>query len=300
MTMNERPALADLHAFAAIAQLRSFRKAADALALSPSTLSHMLRGLEARLGVRLLHRTTRSVAPTEEGARMLSQLQPLLLSLDQVLAQAGASSPEPAGMLRINTTEIGAHMLLERAVPTLLRRHPRMEVDLVTDGRLIDIVAEGFDAGVRLRESVPQDMVAVPLRRALRFLTVASPAYLKKHPAPLRPEDLKQHRCIRYRMCSGKRYRWEFERGGQSVAIDVPGALTLDHVDLMAHAAADGQGIAYLSDYTAAPWLKRDKLAVVLEPWCPPASEVCLYYPGHRLVPRGLQALIEVLREHHG
>ena len=167
----------------------------------------------------------------------------------------------------------------------------------IRDGELVDIVAQGFDAGVRLGEALPQDMVAVPIGGPTRFVTVASPAYLARRPPPKVPDDLRNHDCIRVRMPSGKLYRWEFERRGRALIVDVPGPLTLDHLVLMVEAAADGLGIAYVPDREAQPWLDDGRLVEVLSDWCPSIPGLFLYYPGSRLVPAGLRAFIEVLRE---
>src|SRR5580700_4700290 len=241
--MNDvRPELSDLTAFAAVAVKKSFRKAAEELRVSPSTLSHRMRTLESRMGVRLLHRTTRSVATTEAGSTLLARLQPVFRDLDAALAEVNDLQSGPRGAVRINANMAGARLLLREAVPLFLRRYPKMQVDLVTEGRLVDIVAEGFDAGVRLADSVPQDMVAVRFGGDTRFVAVASARYLKHHAPPRSPSDLQKHTCIRYRMRSGRIYRWEFERRGQSCNVDVEGPLTLDDDDLMAQAAADGLG----------------------------------------------------------
>jgi DNA-binding transcriptional LysR family regulator len=293
--MNDRPALEDLAAFAEIAAQRSFRKAADALGLSPSTLSHRVKALETGMGVRLLHRTTRAVAPTEAGAALLARLRPVLADLDAALAEAGGVGAAPTGTLRINAGPQAARALME-IVPAFLARYPGMALDLVTEGRLVDITAEGFDAGIRLAEAVPSDMIAVKLGGDMRFLSVASPTYLAAHPAPATPDDLKHHACIRQRLPSGKPYRWEFARNGAEIAVDVPGSLTLDDSQLMAEAAAAGLGIAYLPDRTAQPFLDSGALVTVLEDWCPRIPGLMLYYPGHRLVPPGLRALVGVIR----
>ena len=182
-------------------------------------------------------------------------------------------------------------------VPTFLARYPGMALDLVTEGRLVDITAEGFDAGIRLGEAVPSDMIAVKLGGDMRFLSVASPTYLAAHKAPATPDDLKHHACIRQRLPSGKPYRWEFARNGAEIAVDVPGSLTLDDSQLMAEAAAAGLGIAYLPDRTAQPFLDSGAVVTVLEDWCPRIPGLMLYYPGHRLVPPGLRALVGVVRE---
>jgi DNA-binding transcriptional LysR family regulator len=295
--MNSKPALSDLTALTAVVAHHSFRKAADELGLSPSTLSHMIRALETNLGVRLLHRTTRSVAPTEAGERLVARLRPVLLDLDRALEELNGFRVRPSGTLRLNASESAAALLLETAVPAFLERYPEMSLDLVTDGKLVDIVANGFDAGVRLGESVPDDMVAVRFGGDVRFLAVASPAYLARHPAPLTPDDLKDHACIRMRMPSGKPYRWEFARHGEELRVDVPGALTLDHPGLMAQCAASGMGIAFVPDSTAQRFLENGELIALLNEWCPAIPGLFLYYPGHRQVPSGLRAFIDVLKE---
>ena len=294
--MNGRPTLADLDAFAAIAAHRSFRKAADGLGLSPSSLSHTMRALEARVGVRLLHRTTRSVSPTEAGAALLERLRPVLHDLDLALDAVGGLGGPPSGTVRINADEAAARLLLRSAVPTFLARFPGVALDLVTDGRFVDIVAEGFDAGVRLGEAVPRDMVAVRFGGDARFVAVASPAYLARHGVPRTPEDLRDHACIRVRLPSRKPYRWEFARNGREISVEVPGPLTLDHPGLMAEAAAAGLGIAYLAERWAAPLVATGTLVPLLDDWCPPIPGLFLYYPGHRHVPAGLRAFIDVLK----
>ncbi len=297
MPAMAKPTLADLSAFAAIATHRSFRKAADDLGLSSSTLSHMMRSLERTIGVRLLHRTTRSVSTTQAGERLVARLTPLLRDLALAMAEANEFGQRPSGTLRINATENAARLLLHSVVPTFLSRHPEMSLDLVTDGRLIDIVAGGFDAGVRLREAVPRDMIAVPFGGDIRFVTVASPAYLAANDPPATPDDLKHHSCIRLRMPSGKPYRWEFEHHGEELAVDVPGVLTLDHTELIIEAACEGLGIAYVPDRAARSLVEHGALVTVLDDWCPPIPGLCLYYPGHRHVPLGLRAFIDVLRD---
>ncbi|NYE30350.1 DNA-binding transcriptional LysR family regulator [Rhodanobacter sp. K2T2] len=294
--MNSRPALSDLTAFAAIVSHRSFRKAADELGVAPSTLSHMMRTLEASMGVRLLHRTTRSVSATEAGERLVARLQPVLRDLDLALAEVDDFRDRPSGTLRINTSEIAARLLLQQVVPTFLTRHPQMKLDLVTEGRLVDIVADGYDAGIRLGEAIPQDMIGVRFGGPVRFVAVASPNYFASRKKPKTPDDLKQHECIRFRLASGKMFRWEFAKRAQEITVDVPGALTLDHVELMAEAAAKGLGIAYVSAHSAAPWIERGDLVTVLDDWCPSIPGLFLYYPGHRHVPPGLKAFIAVLK----
>jgi DNA-binding transcriptional LysR family regulator len=295
--MNSRPPLTELTAFTSIVRHASFRAAAGELALSASTLSHMMRALEERLGVRLLNRTTRSVAPTEAGERLFRNLTTILGDLDTALADIDSLRARPSGSLRINASEAAARVLLHRVVPTFVARYPEIRLDLVTEGRLIDIVAEGFDAGVRLAETVPQDMIAVPFGGDTRFLAVAAPVYLAENGSPQTPDDLKRHHCIRFRLPSGKIYRWEFKRNDRELRLDVAGAITLDHMGLMVEAASRGLGIAYVWAELAREAIARKRLVPVLERWTPLLPGHCLYYPSHRLVPPPLRAFIDVLKE---
>ncbi|MGK9051574.1 LysR family transcriptional regulator [Neorhizobium sp. CSC1952] len=291
-----RPTLTDLAALVAVAEHRSFRKAADVLGVSRSSLSHAIAALERNLGVRLLHRTTRSVAPTEAGERLLRRLTPVLQDLDQAIDAVADDGGHPSGTLRINGGEEAMRQLLRLVVPVFLERYPHVSLDLMTDGRLVDIVEQGFDAGLRLAEAVPQDMIAVPLGKDFRFLAVASPSYLAGAGQPLTPDDLRHHQCIRQRLPSGKLYRWEFERHGQEIAIDVAGAMTLNHTTLMIEAAADGLGIAYVPEMAARPWLETGRLIALLEDWSPAVGGLRLYYSSHRHVPATLRAFIDVMK----
>ncbi len=292
-----RPSLNDLAAFAAVANHQSFRRAADIMGVSRSALSHAIIGLEAKLDVRLFNRTTRSVSLTHAGARLLARLDPVLQDLDQALDSLSEERGAPSGSLRINANKSGARILLNDVVPRFLNLYPDVELDLVSEGRLVDIVEQGFDAGVRLMEAVPKDMVAVKFGGDVRFIAVAAPSYLHGKARPNMPDDLQAHRCIRQRLPSGKRYRWEFSRRGAEVAIDVPGNLTLDDNDLLVQAAADGRGIAYVPDNFARPFLESGQLAIVLEEWCPSIPGLALYYPRSRHVPSPLRAFIDLLRE---
>ncbi|WP_207483327.1 LysR family transcriptional regulator [Arenibaculum pallidiluteum] len=292
-----QPTLNDLTAFLAVAEHRSFRRAADALGLSPSSLSHTLRALEQDLGVRLLNRTTRSVAPTEAGQRLVEQLRPVLTELDRALGAVDAFRGTPSGTVRINAPRTGARLLLGRVAPVFLARFPDVTLDIVAEGRLVDIVAQGFDAGVRLGEALPQDMVRVPLGGEGRFVPVASPAYLARAGTPRTPDDLRLHACVRIRLPSGRLYLWEFERHGQEMAVDVPGPLILDDMELMIEAAAAGLGIAYVFERTAGPELDAGRLVTVLDEWCPYIPGICLYYPERRQMPPALRAFIDTARE---
>lgn len=291
-----RPSLNDLAAFAAVAGHHSFRKAADAMGVSRSALSHTITGLERKLGIRLLNRTTRSVSLTPAGAQLLERLDPVLQDLDQALDALSDARGAPRGVLRINANKSGAEFLLNQVVPRFLDLHPEVELDLVSDGRLIDIVEHGFDAGVRLFEAVPRDMVAVKFGGDIRFVAVAAPSYLQTCEPPQTPDDLQTHACIRQRLPSGKRYRWEFSRHGAEVAVDVPGTLTLDDNDLLVQAAAAGHGIAYVPEPAARARLASGQLVTVLDPWCPPIPGLALYHPRNRHMPATLRAFIDVMK----
>ena len=255
-----------------------------------------MTGLERDLGVRLLHRTTRTVSMTEAGDRLLARLGPILRDLDGALDEVADDYGPPSGTLRINASDVAARLLLASVVPTFLERYPDMAIDLVSEGRLIDIVEKGFDAGVRLAEAVPRDMVAVRIGGDASFVAVASPAYLAGRLMPTLPDDLRRHRCIRHRLPSGKLYPWEFERHGQEISIDVPGVLTLDNPGLMVDAALAGLGKVYVSERSVCAQLADGSLLSVLGEWCPQIPGLCLYYSGHRHVPAGLRAFIDVIK----
>jgi DNA-binding transcriptional LysR family regulator len=291
-----RPSLNDLTAFVTVATRRSFRRAADELGTAPSTLSHAMRALEERMGVRLLNRTTRSVSPTEAGIELLGRLQPALATLDEALDSIATFRGGVAGTVRINAPRLAAVMLMREILPTMGERFPEVVVDLVVEGKLIDIVAAGFDAGVRLVDSIPKDMIAVPFAGAVSFVCVASSAYLDRFGEPGTPDELTRHRCIGHRVPNGKLYRWEFERAGQMLTIDTSGPLILDDEELMVDAAIRGLGIAYVASPAAETALAEGRLRRVLEPWTPAPERVAIYYPGHRAVPPALRAFLDVVK----
>lgn len=290
------PSISDLKAFIAVAEQHSFRRAAELSGVTRSTLSHAIRGLEERLGVRLLHRTTRSVALTDAGEKLLRRITPHLNGLEQALEEVADAQGQLLGTLRINGGEEAIQQLLMTVIPEYQARYPGVELDLVVDGRLVDIVAQGFDAGIRLAEDVAADMIAVRFGEDIRFVAVASPAYLAQHPAPGVPDDLAQHRCIRQRLPGGRRYRWEFSRHDQQVALDVPGTLTLNSSALMAGAALQGLGIAYVPESHVREALNQGMLVRVLEAWCPPVPGLCLYFPANRHMPVSLRALVDMIK----
>src|SRR5918994_7640050 len=273
-----RPSLNDLTAFVAVATHRSFRRAADDLGTAPSTLSHAMRALEERMGVRLLNRTTRSVSPTEAGFQLLDRLQPALASLDEALDSVAGFRGNIGGTVRINAPRLVAGLLVRGVLPRMAERYPDVTVDIVVEGRLIDIVSSGFDAGVRLIGSIPKDMIAVPFASPIRFVCVASPAYLDRAGEPKTPEDLQHHRCIGHRMPSGRLYRWEFERAGQELTIDASGPMVLDDEDLMVEAAVRGLGIAYVANWVAEAALAEGRLRRVLSAWMHGSEAVAVYY----------------------
>lgn len=291
-----RPSLNDLTAFVAVATRRSFRHAADELGMAPSTLSHAMRALEERMGVRLLNRTTRSVSPTEAGFELLGRLQPALANLDDALDSIATFRGSVAGNVRINAPRLAAGLLVREVLPLMAERFPGVVVDIVVEGRLVDIVSAGFDAGVRLVGSIHRDMVAVPLGAAISFICVASPAYLERFGEPGSPEELESHRCIGHRMPSGKLYRWEFERAGQELTIEVGGPVILDDEELMVDAAINDLGIAYVASPAAERALAGGRLRQVLTAWTPAPEGVAVYYPGHRAVPPALRAFLDVVK----
>lgn len=296
MPRMSKPDLTELNAFAEVATLRSFRKAADVLELSPSTVSHLMRRLEERVGVRLLHRTTRSVAPTQAGERLFARLRPVLEELRGALGEVDDFRDQPTGRVRVNAPEQGVRLLLRDVVPAFQKKFPDIELDLVTEGRLVDIVKEGFDAGVRLGGAIPRDMIAVQVGGPVRGIAVASPKYLARHKRPQTPEDLKSHECIRVRLPNGKLLAWEFEKRGQTLEIEVPGKLILNQEGLMIEAALAGLGIAYVFESSVRDALKARRLTSVLDDWCPSFPGAFLYYPGNRNVPSALRAFVDTVK----
>lgn len=292
-----RPSLNDLTAFIAVANHRSFRRAADELGAAPSTLSHAIRALEDRMGVRLLNRTTRSVSPTEAGLQLLERLQPALGLLDAALESVAAFRGRVAGAVRINAPRLAAAIIVRDILPQMSERFPEVTVDIVVEGELVDIVSAGFDAGVRLHRMIPRDMIAAPLSEALRYVCVASPAYLDRAGVPITPDDLERRRCIGHRLPSGKLYRWEFERAGHPLTVDVSGSVVLDDEDLMVEAAVSGLGVAYVAGPAAAAALAAGQLREVLSAWTQGTEALAVYYPGHRAVPPPLRAFLDVVRE---
>lgn len=286
-----------LRAFLVVARERSFTRAAARLGVSQSALSRTIGNLEARLGVRLLNRTTRSVAPTEAGERLAQGLVPHFEGIEAALAQLSENRERPAGTVRITADESSAHFLLWPALARLLPHYPEIEVELVVDNGLIDIVAAGLDVGVRSGDIIDRDMIAVPIAPAQRMAAVASPAYLARHPAPLHPHDLTDHSCINMRLPThGGVYVWEFDDAGRELRVRVSGQVTVNTSVLAVQAAVDGLGIAFLPECHVQAQLGDGRLVRLLNDWCEPYPGYHLYYPGNRQVSPALRVLIDGLR----
>ena len=292
-----KASLAELEAIAAVARHGGFRAAARELGMSSSALSHAVAALEERLSVRIFNRTTRSVTLSDAGERFVADIAPALAAIDTAIENAGISSATVSGTLRLNMAPGAARMLLVPLILEYGRRYPNVEVEIVTENALVDVIGKGFDAGIRLAEAIPTDMVAIPIVSRLRSLVVGSPGYFSDRPHPLVPGDLLQHRCIRARMASGRLYRWEFERRGQAMLIDAPGSLILDASDLLLSAALGGAGLAYISDASIADHIAAGNLISVLEDWSPPYPGLSLYFAQRRQMPARLRALIDLIRE---
>ncbi|WP_323011055.1 LysR family transcriptional regulator [Paracoccus sp. (in: a-proteobacteria)] len=288
----------DLRVFVAIAEHRSFRAAARVLGVSPSALSHTMRALEERMAVRLLNRTTRSVSPTDAGERLLLRIRPALADLDDAVTEVASLGDRPTGSLRISAPADAASLIIGRILPRFMAAYPGISVELIIDGRFVDIVAGGFDAGIRLYEAVPKDMIAIRFGpRTLRAIAVASPDYMAGRSVPQVPQDLQQHRCIRYRFESGSLYRWEFEKNGRTINIDVQGPLTVTKMEHGVDAALAGLGIGFLPEPMILGYLASGDLVRFLDDWSPPFEGYCLYYPANRHPPTALRLFAEALRD---
>ena len=289
--------LGDLAAFVAVAEAGGFRDGARASGLSASGLSESVRRLEARLGVRLLNRTTRSVVPTEAGMRLLENLKPALGAVEAAVDVVNGFRDRPAGTLKLNVPVSAARLVLPRIVPPFLAAYPDIRLEVVAEDSFVDVLAAGCDAGIRYDERLEQDMVAVPIGpRAQRFATVAAPAYLEKRGRPQHPRDLLAHACIGGRFASGATMAWEFERDGEVVRVDPTGPLIVRvgaATDLAVDAAVAGVGIFTLFEDWLQPHLDSGALEPVLEPWWPRFSGPFLYYPGRRYLPAPLRAFVD-------
>ena len=292
--------LGDLTAFVAVARAGGFREGAKASNTSASGLSEAVRRLEVRLGVRLLHRTTRSVAPTEAGARLLERLGPALMEIESALDVVNTFRDRPAGTLRLNVPISAARLVLPAIVPAFLAEYPDIRLEVVAEDGFVDLLAAGADAGIRYEERLEKDMVAIPIGpRRQRFATAASPAYLDRRGRPRHPRELLEHACLRGRFASGTMTTWEFERDGEVVRIDPRGPLLVSAgtaTDLAVEAAVAGSGIILLFEDWLRPYFDRGALEPVLKPWWQEFSGPFLYYPGRRHLPGPLRAFVDFIK----
>jgi DNA-binding transcriptional LysR family regulator len=290
------PGLPALEIFLAVARHGSFRRAATERRVSPSALSHAIRGLEDTLGVRLFNRTNRSIRLTAAGELLLERVGPALGDIAEAVSQVNAFRGRPAGLLRLNVPRIAAELIVRPVMGRFLATYPEITLEVVSDDGLVDIVAEGFDAGIRPGRRLAQAMIAVPVGTRRRFAVVASGDYFAGHGKPEVPQDLHAHACIERRYPGGARYAWEFARGDETMEVDVSGPLVLDDSMLMVAAALDGVGIAFVYETLVAADIARGTLVRVLEDWCPALPHFFLYYPGRRQTPAPLRAFIDMVR----
>ena len=292
-----RENLNDLSAFVAVAQAHSFTKAAARLGISPSALSHAMRGLEERLGVRLLARTTRSVAPTEAGERLLTVVLPHLQGIESELSALNLLRDVPAGTIRLTASEHAAYTVIYPVLARLAADYPEIKIEVNVDNMLADLVAGRFDAGIRLGEHVERDMVAVRIAPDMRMAIVGTPAYFERHPRPETPQDLTQHQCIGIRLPThGGLLPWEFDKDGRSITVRVEGQLIFNTNSLALRAVLDGLGLGYCLDDMAAEAIADGRLIRVLEDWCEPFPGYHIYYPSRRQISPALRHLIDALR----
>ncbi len=288
----------DLPAFLAVARERSFTRAAAKLGVSQSALSHTIRGLEERLGLRLLTRTTRSVSPTQAGERLLQTVGPRFEEIETELAALTELREKPAGTIRITTTEYAADTLLWPRLAKILREYPDIKIEIIVEQGLVDIVAERYDAGVRLGEQVAKDMIAVRIGPDERMAVVGAPSYFAKRSPPKKPQDLIGHNCINLRLPTrGGLYAWEFEKGKRQLKVHVEGQLVFNGTAQLLTAALAGFALAYVPEDLARPYLAKRRLKRVLEDWCPPFSGYHLYYPSRRQLTPAFVLIIEALRQ---
>ncbi|WP_447982568.1 LysR family transcriptional regulator [Achromobacter kerstersii] len=287
----------DLLAFIAVAREQSFTRAAAQLGVSQSALSHLIRALEAKMGVRLLTRTTRSVSPTEAGERLMQNIAPRFQEIEAELLAVGELRDKPAGTIRITASENAADTVLWPRLEKLLPEYPLIKVEINAESRFVDLVAERYDMGVRLGGDLARDMTTVRISPDLRFVIVGSPAYFAKRPIPLRPQDLADHDCINLRLMShGELYPWEFKKGKQQISVRVDGQLVFNRTKPILQAALAGFGLGYLTEEMVAPHIAEGRLRTVLADWCPTLPGYHLYYPSRRHLSRAMTVLIDALR----
>ena len=292
-----RLGLNELDAVMAVARRASFRAAALDLGMSTTALSNAIGKLEAHLGVRLFNRTTRSVSLSDAGRLFVGSVGPALQDIHGAIEAARSQQAIPSGTLRINSYATAAREILSPMILDFLRRYPQVHIDLVTEGRLLDIVEEGFDLGVRRADHVPSDMIAVPLGRPQRYVVVGSLGYFDRHDRPSTPADLLRHACIRVRLPNGALFRWRFENDGEPEQIDVDGPITLDEASLARTTVLEGVGLGYFMERDVRDDIDAGRLIPVLAAWMPPPEALCLYYPGRRNPSAAHRAFVELARE---
>jgi DNA-binding transcriptional LysR family regulator len=292
-----RSVLADLDAVLSIARLGSFRAAALDLGISTTALSNSIAKLEQRLGIRLFNRTTRSVSLTDAGKTFVERVGPAMTDIHDAMLAAQSLQEIPTGTLRINAFATAAREVMEPLMLSFLQRYPQVHIDLVTEGRIVDIVAAGFDIGLRPADLVPADMIAVPLGLKRSNAVVASPEFLRSHGTPMVPTDLYRFRCIRARLPNNALFRWKFEKDGNAVQIDVQGSITLDEPSLVRIAAQNGVGLGYVMEADVREDIVAGRLVRVLEDWTPSLAPLALYYPGRKNPPAAFSAFIQAARD---
>jgi DNA-binding transcriptional LysR family regulator len=294
-----RSDLADFSYFLAIAKHRNFRRAGLELGVSASALSHSLKGLETRLGVRLLNRTNRSVTLTAAGEELQAAIDEPFDAIGAAVEALNRYRADPAGRIRLNVLEHASSLLLGPVLPVFVDRYPDIEIDVVVSNHLVDVVAHGADAGIRYGGTVPEDMIAQRLSADIRWVVVGSPAYLERFGKPEHPRDLLAHRCLKIRLGDDSIYHWELNRADEELALDVPGAITIDDTQFALTLATGGAALAYLPEPCVAPFVERGELDVVLGDWASMGPGFHIYYSGRRQLPTGLRLLIDLIREMH-
>lgn len=292
----ETTELSELAVFAAVARHRSFRHAAIERGTSASAISHSIRNLETRVGIRLFHRTTRSVSLTDAGEMLFSRLEPALTDMRAAVDALNSFRATPFGTIRLNVPNSLALYILRDVMPDLLAKNPGLKLEVVATDSLVDIVEGGFDAGIRPGERLSQDMIAVRIRPSFRFTVVGAPSYFERKPIPRTPHDLSEHDCVRYAFPSGAIFGWEFAKAGEAIQVEVDGPLTVDSQELMVEAAAQGVGLAYVWEDRAAPYIADGRLRYCLEDWCTTEENLFLYFPSRKHQSAGLRALIEAMK----
>ncbi|MCV2513282.1 LysR family transcriptional regulator [Leclercia pneumoniae] len=292
-----RSGLTELEVVMAVVRRGSFRAAAQELGMSATAVSNAVAGLESRLQTRLFNRTTRSVALTDAGQRYVARIGPALQEIRHASEEIHSDTGEPAGTLRLNVPNNVGALFLDALLIDYMQRYPKMRVETVSEARMIDIVAEGYDAGIRLAESVPQDMIAIPLTADIRQVVTATPDYFARHGTPTVPDDLLRHQGIGMRMTHGGIYRWELARRGEQLALAVPARFATSDLFASIRAVKAGLGVGFLPELYIQQELNRGELITALNDWTQPFAGLRLYYPGHRHIPPGLRALVAMIRE---